>query len=565
MSLLDEPGDLAATPLAAVLLEALNARATGVLEVAHGGGTSRLWFRDGRPVGAQVFAGFKPLGLMLLQAGRIDIDALSRSLARMAETRRPQGELLVEMGAVSAEDVGRALAEQQAGYFSLIAALDAGAFVFDASTPVPAWTRGSKLSPLRTIVDTLERPQASALVASALQPVAAGGVQLAASYRDVADAARWGDAERALVERLRTPATLETFFAESAVAPERARAMLAALLLLGLAAPAADAVPPPAADLVDLAPEAETPPPASRPTSSGASTANPTANPATGRRSDPADARARRQRLLQQAMRNMGVGPFAGASEGRARPREDAGGRATLPKPPAAQPIATSAEAQLRDALLAIAPRARERSLFVRLGIAETAGRDEVKKAFLGLARQFHPDRFASPALADLADTVRDFFAAVNEAYEVLSDDRRRAEYLAERKGKLAVSAEAARVDFLKGEACLRTRDFQRARGFLESAVRADRRAEYLAALAQACFGDSQRRDLARARELLAEARRDATCDRALYAAGLLARVEDDDASAERHLRAAVKLNPRNADAARELRLLEARRADKRR
>ncbi len=111
MALLDEPGDLAATPLAAILLEALNLRASGVLEVAHGGGTSRLWFRDGRPVAAQVFVGFKPLGLMLLQAGLIDVDALSRSLAKMAETRRPQGEILVEMGAVSAEDVGRTLAE----------------------------------------------------------------------------------------------------------------------------------------------------------------------------------------------------------------------------------------------------------------------------------------------------------------------------------------------------------------------------------------------------------------------------------------------------------------------
>src|SRR5512146_3270381 len=113
MSILSAPGDLAETPLAAIMLEALNVRASGVLEVAHGGGTSKLWFRDGRPVGAQVFTGFKPLGMMLLQAGLIDIDALSRSLALMAEKRRPQGELLVEMGAVSREDVDRALAEQQ--------------------------------------------------------------------------------------------------------------------------------------------------------------------------------------------------------------------------------------------------------------------------------------------------------------------------------------------------------------------------------------------------------------------------------------------------------------------
>src|SRR4051812_19747376 len=109
MSFLEEPGNLAQTPLAAILIEALNLRASGVLEVAQDGGTSRIWFRDGRRVGAQVFAGFKPLGMLLLQAGLIDIDALSRSLAKMAESRRPQGEILVEMGAVSADDVGRML------------------------------------------------------------------------------------------------------------------------------------------------------------------------------------------------------------------------------------------------------------------------------------------------------------------------------------------------------------------------------------------------------------------------------------------------------------------------
>jgi hypothetical protein len=205
MSFLSEPGNLSETPLAAILIEALNVRASGVLEVGHGGGTSRLWFRDGRAVGAQVFAGFKPLGTMLLQAGLIDIDALSRSLARMAETRRPQGEILVEMGVVSADDVGRMLAEQQAGYFALIAALDAAPFVFDGTTPVPEWTRGARLSPVRTIVDALERPQANALVASALQPVAAAAVRLSSAYPEVAEAFRWSDAERTLVARLERP------------------------------------------------------------------------------------------------------------------------------------------------------------------------------------------------------------------------------------------------------------------------------------------------------------------------------------------------------------------------
>ena len=239
------------------------------------------------------------------------------------------------------------------------------------------------------------------------------------------------------------------------------------------------------------------------------------------------------------------------------------------PAPAAATPPprgpGTSAEDQLREALAAVAPRAGERSLFARLGVPETAGRDEVKKAFLAIARQFHPDRFASPALADLQETVRDFFAAVNEAYDVLSDDKKRAAYVTERQGRQPVHAEAARVDWLKAEACLRTRDFARARGFLESALRADPRADYQAALAFACLADPQRKDRDRARQLLAEATKDPACDRAMYVAGILARDESDDAAAERWFRAATKANPRNADAVRELRLLESRRAERRR
>lgn len=548
MSLLEAPGDLSETPLAAVLLEALNARATGVLEVAHGGGTSRLWFREGRPVGAQVFVGFRPLGHLLLQAGLIDIDALSRSLQRMSEARRPQGELLVEMGAVSRDDVDRVLAEQQAGYFGLIAALDAGAFAFERSAPVPEWTRGSRLSPLRTIVDALERPQAGALVVSALQPVASGGVRLAPGYADEAEGFRWTPAERTLVVRLERAISLEAFFAPSDVAPERARAMLAALLLLGLAAPAAERADPGDATAItrELAPRA-----------APEGTAPP--------RRDPAEASARRQRLLQQAIRNMGVGPFA--SRTARKPAEtSAPAEAPAPSAPSAGPAAPgSPEAMLREALLAVAPRVKERDLFVRLGVPPTAGSDEVKGAFLKLARQFHPDRFAAPSLADLHDQVRDFFSAVNEAYEVLSDDRRRAEYVASRQGATTAQGEAARLDFHKGEACLRTRDLVRARGFLESAVRADPRPEHQAALAHALVLDPARRDRDRARQLLAEAMKDRGCDRAFFVAGLLARDEKDDGSAERLFRAAVQANPKNVDAVRELRAAEGRRSDRRR
>lgn len=577
MSVLDEPGDLAQVPLAAVLIEALNQRATGVLTVEHDGGKSRIFLRDGVPVGASSFTGFRPLGQALLAAGLIDVEALGRSLAEMARSGRPQGEVLVELGAVTREQVDRALAEQQAGYLRQVAALAAGRFAFDAAAAVPAWTKGIRIAPLQAIVGALEEPQAAPLVIGALQPVATGPIALAPGYAQLEHAFGWSAAEAALVERLRSLTTLEAFFAEPGVAPERARAVLAAMLLLGLAFghggrdAAVDTVPGLVVDLADVsgAPVESAPPPpaAARP---GAGRTEPAyqvppaaapgpapapAPPAPGRRSDPEEARRRRQRLLQRAMQNMGVGPLAAPPAPARGPAAPARG---------ARAEQTAADEELRRALEAAEPRARAADLYERLGLARGAGRDQVKAAYFQLAKQLHPDRFASPRLADLAARVRDLFAALNEAYEVLSDDRRRAEWQARATrsdGAVAPVGDpaAAAIDFEKAEACARTRDHARARGFYEAALRADPRAEYQVAYAWALLQDP-RGDRGRARALAEAALREPAClDRAALVGALLARDEGDDDRARRLLERALAANPRNAEAERELRALEAR------
>jgi molecular chaperone DnaJ len=54
------------------------------------------------------------------------------------------------------------------------------------------------------------------------------------------------------------------------------------------------------------------------------------------------------------------------------------------------------------------------------LGIEKSATKDDIKKAFRKLAHQFHPDK---------KDGNADKFKEVNEAYTILSDDKKRAEY----------------------------------------------------------------------------------------------------------------------------------------
>jgi curved DNA-binding protein len=57
------------------------------------------------------------------------------------------------------------------------------------------------------------------------------------------------------------------------------------------------------------------------------------------------------------------------------------------------------------------------------LGVARTAGEDEIKKAFRALARKYHPD------VAKDKKTGEEKFKEINEAYEVLGDPEKRKKY----------------------------------------------------------------------------------------------------------------------------------------
>jgi len=86
-------------------------------------------------------------------------------------------------------------------------------------------------------------------------------------------------------------------------------------------------------------------------------------------------------------------------------------------------------DAALRERILTRKALVDEGDYFAVLGVARTATGYDIRRAYTTLRREFEPSRVLTAATADLGDTVTDIVEVLEEAYEILSDQRRRDRY----------------------------------------------------------------------------------------------------------------------------------------
>lgn len=206
---------------------------------------------------------------------------------------------------------------------------------------------------------------------------------------------------------------------------------------------------------------------------------------------------------------------------------------------------------------------------YKRLGLTPQSTLPQVKAAYLLLVKRYHPDRVAMLGLPrEVSEKLNRVFGAVQEAYEVLSVPTRREAYdRALGQGSQGKDASArkraeAEIQFKKGDALMKKKDFRQALTYLQPAVEGDpKNGLYLASLAWAKLNVGPRdavQDEVRSM-LVRVLKAEGGHDRAQYYLGLLARMDGRTTDAEKHFTQAVKLNPNLQEAVTELRILRRR------
>jgi len=208
---------------------------------------------------------------------------------------------------------------------------------------------------------------------------------------------------------------------------------------------------------------------------------------------------------------------------------------------------------------------------FMMLDIPRDATNADVEASFFTLVKRWHPDRLP-PELGPVRDACSRVFTRMSEAHATLTDEEKRTRYmrlLADGTGSPEMQATVAKVidaatNFQKAEVCFRRNDVAQAELFCRKALEDDAtQPDYVALLAWLVTlkpeNQSPEKTLLSIQMLERAIAMSERCEKAYNWRGMLYKRLGKTDLAVKDFKRAVDLNPRNIDAAREVRLYNMR------
>lgn len=533
-------GNLRDRPFPELLAEIHRWRGTGALLIKREKVKKIVFFRDGRAESVKSNLLSECLGRIMVREKMISEAECGESLTRMKASSRQQGTVLVEMGCISPHNLTYALRLQLQVKLFDVFSWEEGDYQFNPKVAPPGDPIQLEMSTAEVIHEGVRRSFTAERISERMDRLAGMYVHPSEDPLYALQDIGLGEEEIQLLKAADGHKTVTTLRALAILPPvETDRflyAMRCAQMLEFKESPAQGK-----ARVSFTAMAAVSPPrPPPRPPPLPAVQAAPPPPPL-------------------PTLRTAGVAPVFAP-----QPPMIARAASSLLPELDAPPVAASPETPARERLAQQLSQMRQQNYFELLGVSREAGREDIKRAYFGLAREFHPDRHFSSSSAEVRQLAQQLFDLVSTAHDTLSDPDEKARYLAELSrggptsggddvGKLLV----AEGKFQQGEELLRQRNYASAIAMFTQAVQlCANEGEFHAYLGWARFQQNPQDSDAALRDLERAAALNPKIDKTYLFTGYVYKAVGRPDKAEKQFERAIQCNPDCTEALRELRLL---------
>ncbi|MBX5484887.1 MAG: response regulator [Myxococcaceae bacterium] len=539
-------GDFAQKPFPEVLAEIHRWKGTGALLLRRDRVKKIVYFRDGFPQSIKSNLLSECLGRIMVSEKMISEAECEESLRRMKQSGRQQGTVLIEMGCISPHNLNYALNLQLQRKLWDVFRWDDGEYQFNPRVMPPADPVHLDMSAAAVIYEGIRRSYDEARllrVAGELGPLY---VHPSENPLYALQDTGVGEEEQQLLQAIdghKTVATLRALallpthetdlfvwamkcaqIVELKTQPAEGRPKVSIPKIVAAARP----MPPPL-------PEKVTPPPPPP--------------EAMAWEAPPGDVEAERPSPQPRpAVKARAVGSL-------------------LPELSGVHSPSSAEDSLLRERLAAKVAAMRKQDYFEILGVPTTAGREEIKRAYFAMAKEYHPDKHFGSSSAEVRQLAAQIYDLISTAHDTLTDPVERERYakeiaagvkrdIGDEVGKIL----AAEGRFQKGEELMRQRQYEAARRLFEEAIQLyDQEGEFHAWLGWSMFqanpGDAATADAA-LRALEKAIALNPKMDKSYLFTGYIFKATGRPDKAEKQFEKAIQCNPDCTEALRELRLL---------